>query len=305
LRSRVAIAGFTGRPAEFRDDEVLIERLRGRGLDAAGPTWDDPAIDWDGFDLVVARSPWDYTTRLEEFLAWTASVRAPLENSAEVIAWNSDKRYLADLRDAGVPIVATTYIAPGEEVPPIASEVVVKPTLSAGARNTGRFRPEHASETVELIGRIHSLGRTAMVQPYLSSVESSGETAIVLIGGEISHVLRKRSLLRADEVAPVRTDGLGVAEVMYDPDLVVAGAADDHELALAGKVLGAVRDRFGVAPLVVRVDMLRDAAGSAVLLELEAIEPNLYFSEVPEAADRLADAIVTRLEATRSGAWTS
>lgn len=305
MRLGVAIAGFTGRPAEFRDDEILLERLWSRGLDAVGPTWDDPAVDWDGFDLVVARSPWDYTTRLDEFLEWTASVRAPLESPAEVIAWNCDKRYLADLRDADVPIVATTYVAPGDEIPPLASEVVVKPTLSAGARNTGRFRPEHGAEAVELIERIHSLGRTAMVQPYLSSVEASGETAVVLIGGEISHVLRKRSLLRADEVAPVRTDGLGVAEVMYDPGLVVEGEADDHELALAGTVLGAVRDRFGVVPLVVRVDMLRDAAGSPVLLELEAIEPNLYFSEAPEAADRLADAIVTRVASARSRASTS
>ena len=85
------------------------------------------------FDLVVARSPWDYTTRLEEFLAWTESVRDRVENPADVIAWNSDKRYLADLREAGLPVVETTYVAPGGPIPAIEREVVIKPTLSAGA----------------------------------------------------------------------------------------------------------------------------------------------------------------------------
>lgn len=298
----VAIAGFRGKPPEFRDDELLLERLAGRGIEAVAPPWDDPDVDWDAFDLVVARSPWDYTSRLDQFLAWTRSVGAPLENRADVIAWNSDKRYLADLADAGVPVVETTFVAPGDELPAIETEVVVKPTLSAGARNTGRFRPELAAEAFALIERIRELDRTAMVQPFLASVETVGETAVVTVGGEVSHVLRKRSLLRADEVAPVRTgDELGVAEVMYDPDLVVPSEAASDELELASAVLGAVHERFGVTPLVARVDMLRDGdGGDPVVLELEAIEPNLYLTGTPGAADRLVDAIVARIAAERA-----
>lgn len=302
MSARVAIAGFSGRPPEFRDDHLLVERLRGRGIEATAPTWDDPGQAWDRYDLVVARSPWDYTTRLEEFLAWTRSVRAPLENPPEVIAWNSDKRYVADLAAAGVPVVETAFVAPGEEIPAIATEVVVKPTLSAGARNTGRFRPELHAEATALIERIGALGRTAMIQPFLPSVERGGETAVVMIDGEVSHVLRKRSLLRPDEVAPVRSgDGLGVAEVMYDPDLVVASEAAEDELELADRVLADLRARFGAAPLVVRVDMLRDDDGVPVVLELEAIEPNLYFDQAPEGAARLAAAIAARLAGARAG----
>lgn len=213
-----------------------------------------------------------------------------------MIAWNSDKRYLADLRDAGVPVVETTYVAPGDAIPEIDREVVVKPTLSAGARNTGRFEPARAAEATALIERIGELGRVAMVQPFLASVETSAETAVIVIAGEVSHVLRKRSLLAPNEVAPIReTDNLRVAEVMYDPDLVVAGEAAEDELELAGQVLEALRDRFGVTPLIIRVDMLRDDTGSPVLLELEAIEPNLYFGLAPGAVDRLADAIAARV----------
>jgi hypothetical protein len=292
---RVAVAGFTGKPPEFRDDELLVELLGARGLDAASPSWDDRSVDWDSFDLVVARSPWDYTWRLDEFLAWADSIGERLENPPEVIRWNSDKHYLADLSDAGLPVVETTYVGPGERPPAIEREVVVKPAVSGGARDTGRFGPGSAAEAVGLIERITGRGDVAMVQPYVASVEAQGETAVIVIAGEVSHVLRKHALLAADEVAPVRADdALGVAEVMYDPGLVVAGSAEPDELELAGRMLEAVRDRFAKTPLIARVDMLRDADGEPVLLELEAIEPNLYFEQSPGAAERLADAIAAR-----------
>ena len=134
-----------------------------------------------------------------------------------------------------------------------------------------------------------------MVQPFIAGVESSGETAVIMIAGAVSHVLRKGSLLAADEVAPMRTDdALGVAEIMYDPALVVAGSAEADELELARRILAAVHERFAATPLIARVDMLRSEAGEPVLLELEAIEPNLYFEHAPGAAERLADAIARR-----------
>lgn len=301
---RVAVAGFTGRPPEFRDDEMLIERLGARGLEASAPSWDDAATDWDSFDLVVARSPWDYTSKLEQFLTWADRIGARLENAPEVIRWNADKRYLGDLERDGVAVVETTYVGPGEKIPAIEREVVIKPSVSAGARDTGRFRPALAAEAHELIGRIGASGRTAMIQPFLAAVEEHGETAVITIAGAVSHVLRKSSLLSPDEVAPVRTDDeLGVAEIMYDPGLVVADRAAEDELALAARVVDSLRARFGSAPMVARVDMLRDGSGAPVVLELEAIEPNLYFSQCAEGADHLADAIVARLgqpEAARS-----
>jgi hypothetical protein len=184
------------------------------------------------------------------------------------------------------------------EPPSIESEVVVKPAISAGGRDTGRFGPASAAAGRALIERIILSGGTAMVQPYLASVDSAGETAVVMIAGEVSHVLRKGAILAADGVAPVRTDDdLGVAEVMYDPDLVLAGTADDDELRLAERVIDAVRERFGVTPLYARVDMLRESEGAPVVLELEAIEPNLYFDQAPGAVERLADAIVARAAA--------
>jgi hypothetical protein len=293
---RIAIATFEGMPPEFGDDDrLLVEKLRQRDAEVTYVPWSDPAADWSSPDLVHARSPWDYTQRHAEFIEWIHDVAAPLENDPALIEWNSDKSYLADLAAAGIPVVETVYVGPGEPAPgPFDQQVVVKPTISAGARDTGRFGPGSAEQGLALVARITAGGGTAMIQRFLPSVDTVGETAVVMIAGEVSHVLLKRPVLRADEVAPTREDELGVAESMYDPDLVVRGSAREDEIELAGRVLATLVARFGTTPLVARVDMLRDDAGAPILLELEAIEPNLYFSQVPEAADRLADAIIAR-----------
>lgn len=291
---RIAIATFEGMPPEFGDDDrLLVRRLRERGAEVEYLPWTHPEADWDAPDLVHARSPWDYALRHDEFIAWVNGVRT-LENHPGLIAWNSDKRYLADLHEAGIPVVETTYVGPGDPVPPIESEIVVKPTISAGARETGRFGPRSAEAARALIERITGSGGTAMVQPFLESVDTAGETAVVTIAGEVSHVLHKRPVLREDEVAPVREDALSVAEAMYDPGLVTPGEAAADELELTARVIELIERRFGSTPLIARVDMLRHDGGHPIVLELEAIEPNLYFDQVPEAADRLADALLAR-----------
>ena len=292
---RIAIATYVGRPEAFADDDVLAAAVRERGAETDQPAWDDPDVVWDAFDLVVARSPWNYTWHHDDFLRWADGIGDRLENPPAVIRWNSDKRYLADLGEMGVPVVETTYVAPGEEPPPIEREVVIKPSVSGGARDSGRFGPASAGAAAELVARITSDGRTAMVQPFVPSVEHRGETAVAMIAGEVSHVLRKGPILQPDEVAPVNPDDtLGVATKMYDPELVLPSNATAEELRLAARVREAVRQRFAATPLVMRVDMLEGGDDEPVLLELEAIEPNLYFDQVPEAAERLADAIVSR-----------
>jgi hypothetical protein len=289
---RVAIASIDPMPQTFTDDQVLVAALAERGVEAEIEPWDRAGVDWHGFDMVVLRSPWDYSRRRDEFLAWCESVGPRLHNPVEVVRWNSDKRYLGDLASDGRAVVETTYVAPADPLPAVEGEVVVKPTISAGARDTGRFGADRSDDALALIAAIQAQGKTAMVQPFQASVDVRGETACVFFAGEFSHSLRKRAVLRPDEIAPLRDDAIGAAEVMYSPDLVGPGDADEDELTLARDVLAAVKARFGTDLLYARVDMLRDDAGAPVLLELEAVEPNLYFDQVPAAAARLADAIV-------------
>lgn len=297
-RLRVAIASYPSVAPEFRDDDTLLAQLRSRGVDAALSPWDDAGFPWNDMDLIVARSVWDYAMRYDEFMSWLDGLRVPVENDPDLIRWNSDKSYLDDLLEEGLPVVPTKFVPPGAAdrvATDFDHEVVIKPTISAGGRRTGRFGPGSIDAARDLLAEISEAGLTAMVQPYLPNVERSGETAVVMIDGEVSHVLRKGAILAADEVAPVRSsDYLGVAERMYDPELVLAGEATGEELDLAERILGEVRRRFDVTPLYARVDMLRGDGGEPLLLELEAVEPNLYFSEAPEAPVLLADAIVHR-----------
>jgi hypothetical protein len=280
-------------PDQFTDDLLVISELGKLGAEVTYEPWDSE-LDWPSFDAVCVRSPWDYSRRRDEFVEWADLVGPNLHNSAEILRWNSDKAYIGDLDAAGLAVVETTFLEPGESWTPGDVEVVVKPTISAGGRDTGRFCPEARQGAHALIDTIHQSGKTAMVQPFQPSVDELGETALVFIDGEFSHPLRKRAVLRPDEVAPVRSTDLMVAEAMYDPELVLSGTYEPDELALAERIVDHVTERFEYVPLYARVDMLRGADGAPVLLELEAVEPNLYFDQVPEGALRLAEAIARR-----------
>ena len=288
---RIAIASSTVVDDDWPDDHILAGELTSRGCEAMVEAWDGD-VDWDAFDLVVVRSTWDYTWRRDQFIDWVRGIGPRLRNEPALIEWNSDKRYLADMAAAGLAVVPTIFAGPGDSVPELEGEVVVKPAVSAGARDTGRFGPDTHDLARELIDRIRADGGTAMVQPYLPDADVGGETAVVFIAGEVSHVLHKKAVLAPDEVAPLRESDLSAAEAMFDPDLVTAGEAGAEQLEKARRVIAYLTERFGSAPLYARVDMLAGTDGAPVLLELEAVEPNLYFETTPGVAGRLADAIV-------------
>ncbi|MUM33553.1 hypothetical protein FZI93_18325, partial [Mycobacterium sp. CBMA361] len=133
---RIVLAGCQALPDGDGDDDGLVQALRDRGLHAHWLAWDDPAT--LQADLVILRATWDYTERHDEFLAWTTQVRNLL-NAPDVVAWNTDKRYLADLATAGVPTVSSEFFAPGESVSVPSGEVVVKPAVGAGSVGAQRF----------------------------------------------------------------------------------------------------------------------------------------------------------------------
>lgn len=283
---RVAFATCSWLPDGFADDHPAAALLR-----AEFRVWDDPTVDWSAYDRVVVRSTWDYTPRRDAFLAWARGVGPALRNPVELLAYSSDKRYLQDLARDGIPTVPTEVLEPGERFEPPTGACVVKPAISAGARDTGRFPASGRDAARSLVADIHASGRAALVQPYLERVEVAGETSLVVLGGELSHVLRKGVVLRQEGRAPTAPDGDGPALVMLEPDLVVASSADEQERALARRVTRWLEGRFGAPPLYLRVDLLRGADGSPVVLELEGVEPALYLAAADGASERLVAAI--------------
>lgn len=260
------------------DDRPLLAALSERGVVAVPAVWDDPGVDWSTFDLAVLRSPWDYTDAVDAFVAWAATVPR-LANPATTVAWNVDKHYLAELAAAGVPIIATTYVRPGEAVPALPDgEVVVKPTVSAGSRDT--LRLDDPGEITEHLAHIHGLGKVAMVQPYLSAVDDRGETAVIFLGGAHSHAARKGPLL------PPGYSLVGAG--LYARETMAPRVATPAELEVAHAALEVVPGPL----LYARVDLLDDDGGSPVVLEVEVTEPSLFLGiGGPAALARLADGI--------------
>lgn len=276
---RLALATCASLPRLDDDSALLLPALAALGVAAEPAGWDDPSVDWAGYDLVVVRSTWDYVAWRDAYLAWADSVPRLL-NPAGVLAWNTDKTYLRDLAAAGVPVVPTTYVPPGEPYVPPAGEVVVKPAISAGAQDTERHAD--AREAAPLVARLHAQGRTAMVQPYLAGIEAEGETAVLLCDGEPSHGARKAALL--NEPGLDLEDDLSMMSER-EP------TASQLEVARAAVAAVPVDDPL----LYARVDLVPGPDGSPVVLELELTEPSLLLRFAPGSAQRFARALAARL----------
>jgi hypothetical protein len=250
--------------------------------------WDDPTVDWDRYGLVVLRSPWDYAPRRDEFVAWAAGIPR-LANAAAVVSWNTDKRYLAELDGAGVPVVPTDWVGPGDAwAPPAAGHWVIKPSISAGSRDTGRYDlslASHREHAAAHVRRLVAAGRTVMIQPYLEAVDTFGETALMFVGGEFSHAIRKGPMLDGPDLGPVEREA-----GLYKPETISAREPSADERALAEHVLDAMPSRPG-GLLYARVDVIPGPDGEPVLIELELTEPSLFLGFAEGAAQRFADAI--------------
>ncbi|AWT43076.1 MULTISPECIES: ATP-grasp domain-containing protein [Streptomyces] len=287
---RIALATYDpgAEPSKDRDLPVLVEALRAAGADAVAAPWDDPSLDWTGFDLVVIRSTWDYSWRAAEFLAWAHKVGTAtrLANPPEVIRWNTDKRYLGDLAAADVPVVPTRYVAPGESPAlPAEGEYVVKPTSGAGARYAARYTSDGRETARRHVARLHEEGLTAMIQPYLTAIDTTGERALQFFGGRLLHASRKRAVLSRETAY----DAQKVAHPGLEP-----WQPTPAELAVAERALAAVPG--DPALLYARVDLADTEDGRPCVMELELVEPNLFLFLHPGSVPRVVEAL---LEAAR------
>nr|MDT0659592.1 hypothetical protein [Micromonospora sp. DSM 115978] len=293
--SRVALITCDKLPDLDDDDKLLLGPLADLGIRAEPVVWDASDTDWSAFDLAVLRSAWDYVGRRDEFVAWAA--RTPrLANPADVVAWNTDKRYLAALAEAGRQVVPTTWITPTDRwEPPTDGEHVIKPAVGAGSADAGRYQltdPDHRRLAVTHVDRLRAAGRTVMVQPYLPAIDSAGETALLYFGGpdglEFSHAVRKDAMLAGPD------DG---ATDLFKPERITARTPELEQLAVARRALAVVPggpDRL----LYARVDLIPGPAGQPLLAELELTEPSLFLGYAPGAPQRMADAIAARLRSS-------
>jgi hypothetical protein len=258
--------------------------------------WDDPAVDWSAYDLVLVRSTWDYSPRHDEFLAWARSL-PQVANSADVIEWNTDKRYLRVLEAAGVPVIPTIWLDPARHLSkravhtrmPAFGDFVVKPVVSAGAKNTGRYQPVSAESRAKAITHATRLlddGRWVMIQPYVTSVDTAGETCLVFIDGELTHAVRKNALL----TGPAEESG-----ELYAAEDMAAFDATPAQIEVAERALAVAREATGSDLMYARVDLVSGDDGVPMVLELELTEPSLWMKYGMGVEGKLADAVVKLL----------
>ncbi len=293
-RDVVAIAGCRrtadGDPTDLYPDpdaEPVQRALVEAGATSRFVSWDDPAVTWEEFSRIVVSSTWDSVDRPAEYLGWARRV-APtsvLINDLRLIEWNLDKHYLLDLEAAGVPVIPTTWVAPGEAWrPPQDVEFVVKPAISAGGRAAARYRGAD-ERALAHVRALHNEGQTVMIQDYLASIDHLGEIDLVFFGGTFSHAVKK---------VPTLELGRGVLERPWE-HMAWEGQVEPErrQVEVAQAVLEAVTAATGCQPVYGRVDLISSDSDQLVL-ELELIDPYLSLDTVPEAAQRLAAAALRR-----------
>ena len=280
---RVAIVSCEDLPSWEVDDAPLFAALAARGVEAVAVPWTQLGA---GFDAALLRTPWDYADRLAAFLDWADDFHAhtPLWHPPDVLRWNLDKRYLFELRDAGLPIAPSVLIESHDARTLVESiarwgidRAFLKPVVGASARHTLRFAAHDVDKAAAWMAAI---GETMILQPYLGSVETQGEISAIVIDGQITHGVVKRPVPGDYRV---QDDHGGT-----DAPLVVS----EPLRRLTEAAWAAAEERLGRRLLYGRVDALALASGEWVLNELEIVEPSLFFRHAPHAAAQLADAFL-------------
>ena len=278
------------RPDPDIDIALAVPALAAVGLTAQVVAWDDPRVDWAGFDAALLRSVWDYVPRFAEFMPWVRRVAelTTLLPPLAVIERNTDKGYLRDLAAAGVPVVPTHWVAPGDPIDLAGlvgldwPRLVVKPAVSSGSRDT--IVTTDPAEASDHLASIVAGGRTALVQPYLEAVDHEGEVSVVVLAGTPSHAVRKV------------------------PALTVGGYGDASEsVPVTAELASAALRALAAEPLAVglpwaRVDLVRGGErGLWLVMELELTEPLLFLAYAPGAPGRFAAAVLASLTGAGPG----
>jgi glutathione synthase/RimK-type ligase-like ATP-grasp enzyme len=265
------------------DDLLALRLLEQHGFRCQAAVWNDSSVDWENAGLCVLRSTWDYHLHAEQFLNWVNSLSGRVANSADLVHWNCNKRYIVALGESGVSVVPSRFVEQGESfhLQPFAREcgwndVIIKPAIGLATAGVKRFRiPEEIAEAQMHLDFLSVKGGV-LLQKFMPAVCDFGERDLVFINGEFSHAVRKRAFQQ----------------------LAIAGAAGETpaqatkaEIELAVKTLSVLPE----VPLYARVDMVPDDNGNNVIMELELIEPSLFMAFHPPCAEHFANAIESRV----------
>lgn len=265
------------------EDGLVVDALKAQGFKVTRKSWSDPDFDWASTKAVLFRTTWDYFERFKEWKSWLASTSELTEmiNPYSIINWNMDKHYLRDLNDRGINIPATRYIESGEETSLEDlyaktgwKDCILKPCVSGASRHTYRLNPENLKAHEEVFQTLIAK-EAMMLQPFQQDIVERGEVSLMVMGGEFTH-----AVLKVAKPGDFRVqDDFGGTYDLYNPS--------KEEIAFAEKAVSACNPQ----PTYARVDIIKDNHGQLALIELELIEPELWFRLNPKAAQVLAKSL--------------
>ena len=248
----------------------------------------DSGFDPAGFDAFMIGTVWDYPPKLAAFLETIdrLDAHAPLHNPPHVVRWNIEKRYLADLADAGAPSIPTVWAEAAEAaaINPAfdaldADRLVVKPLVGGGAWRQAVVKRGEALPKPEDLPP-----GACLIQPFLPSVPEEGEYSFLFFGGRFSHALQKLPKAGDYRVQSI----FGAREIVHEPR--------PGELDQCRAVLDAAAAITGAPDLLyARVDMVRGLDGRLTVMELEVIEPYFYPEQGPDMGQVFVEALKERL----------
>lgn len=265
------------------DDELAVEPLRELGWNVSFVSWRAADVDWNSYKAVIIRTPWDYQDDPDRFLQTLKRIDASsacLENPLPLVEWNLNKRYLRNLEDKGIRIVPTCW-GRGTftrerfsewKIELCSDELIIKPAISATAQDTYRvadYDPYIAEKFAD---------RDYLAQPFVQAIVDEGEYSLFYFNSEYSHTILK-SPQRGDFRVQEEHGGI-ISSVKAEPEML--------ETAMQ------INSALGTVPLYSRIDLVRLGDGFS-LMELELIEPALYFRMDPGSPRRFAEALNARM----------
>lgn len=269
-----------------QEDKHLLSELSACGFIVEAKDWKDTLTDWTTYDAVILKSPYDYHTRLDEFMTWLEKLSAlgvRLLNPAGMVTWNADKHYLKEIAAAGFNIIPSIFLEKGE-TEALSSlfdqlntdRIIVKPCVSAGSKNTFTLQCNDAG--LEQHPLNHLLQEEAFIaQPFLPEIYE-GEWSLIFFGGHFSHAIIKKPKQGDFRVQP-----------QYGG--TIQSVIPSMENILKGEALIA---RFAKDALYTRVDGVM-VNGQLALMELELIEPMLYLAYGEESSGNYLRALAAAL----------
>jgi glutathione synthase/RimK-type ligase-like ATP-grasp enzyme len=284
---KLAIITCKRLPQGVEEDQPLFEALEQHGIELIIHAW-DAAVDWSQYDACLLRSVWDYHQRTDEFNQWLSSISLLTQviNSPEVVMWNQNKKYLSELAAFGITIAPTSWLTHNKPLDlsfilkqQTSTTFFLKPVIGADSSDTLRFENNSVGIKQAQKHLDHLMPhQEMMLQPYLRSVETFGETSAIYFAGNLSHAVRKIPVQGDYRVQ----DTFGASDISYSLHPV--------EMSLSTACMQFLTNKFGEI-LYARFDFLHGDDGSIYLNEAELIEPSLFLHHNADAASQLVQAL--------------